>query len=159
MPVVEREGRKVYEPAERQVLRMAAGRTITETDIVTFANLFLTPSLQGKQNEAHAIQLITMIDGLSSGTYASPEYNALLKEVRESLVGDMPITGGGSLGWHNWKLYKPVRPGDTITIEIELEGATASRSRPGMVICEIKKTAYNQHGEKVIEVVHQLGSW
>jgi 3-hydroxymyristoyl/3-hydroxydecanoyl-(acyl carrier protein) dehydratase len=159
MPVVERDGRNIYEPAERQVLRMAAGRTITETDLVTFANLFLTPSLQGKQHEAHAVQLITIIDGLASGTYAPPEYNALLNEVRRSLVGDMPITGGGSLGWSNWKLYKPVRPGDTISIEIELERARATKSRPGMVIYDIKKTAYNQHGEKVIEVVHQLGSW
>jgi acyl dehydratase len=159
MPVIEREGRKIYEPAERQVLRMAAGRTITETDIVTFANLFLTPSLQGKQNEVHAIQLITMIDGLASGTYASPEYNALINEVRKSLVGDMPRTGHASLGWSNWTLYKPVRPGDTISVEIELERAIASRSRPGMVIYDVKKTAYNQHAEKVIEVVHQLGSW
>jgi acyl dehydratase len=158
MTVEERNGRKYFIPDEKKVFNLPLSRTITESDIATFANLFLSPSIKGREKEAHATHLIPLIDGLCV-TGTPPEYNIYRREVNKLLVGDRPTTGGASLGWNNWKLYKSVKPGDTLRVEVELESAWTSRSRENMVIANQRKTAYNQKGEKVVVVYHQSGSW
>lgn len=150
--------RKYYKPSERKAFKIGPSRTITAADINVFANLFLSPSLGGRDQEAHFAHLIPLIDGLCV-TGTPPEYTSITAAARKTLVGDMPRTGGASLGWNNWKLYEPVRPGDTLNVEVELDSAWTSTSRPGMVILNQRKTAYNQRGEKVVEVFHQIGSW
>lgn len=60
--------------------------------------------------------------------------------------GDHPIIGlGGGV-----RRMGPVRPGDTLRIEGEIENLTPSKTKPqGTVV--MKCTMYNQHGQAVYE--------
>lgn len=151
---------RIYRPSKRAVFRSLAGpRTITDVDIVMFDNIFLTPNIIGRNKEAHANMLLPIADGLTT-TPTSPQ--GLLDAVDEAakkLVGDKPRPGGAFLGITKLKLYRPVRPGDTVYEEAEFESARTSRSKPDMVITNIIKTLINQNGEKVLEAHYRYGSW
>jgi acyl dehydratase len=54
------------------------------------------------------------------------------------------IGGGGELVWS-----KPVRPGDSLRVEIEVVETRASRSRPGQGLVKVRIATLNQHGETV----------
>jgi acyl dehydratase len=51
---------------------------------------------------------------------------------------------GGELNW-----LKPVRPGDELSIEVEIVEMRTSRSRPGQGLVKLRITTSNQHGEAV----------
>jgi len=140
---------------ERRVF-MTPPRTVTKADINTFANTFLTPLLRGRGREAHATMILPIIDGL----YEAVRWHGLdaeMKRVRKNLVGDRPATTEVSLGWTNWKLYKPLKAGDTVTMEIKIVDARASKNRSGMAIIKLRKVAYDQNGEKIVDVDHTIG--
>jgi acyl dehydratase len=60
--------------------------------------------------------------------------------------GDHPIIGiGGGLRW-----IAPVRPGDTLHLEGEVESLTLSKTKPQGTVA-MKWTMYNQHGQPVYE--------
>ena len=54
------------------------------------------------------------------------------------------IGGGGELLWS-----KPVRPGDTLTVETEILAITPSKSRPGQARVDVRILTKNQDGEVV----------
>jgi len=54
------------------------------------------------------------------------------------------IGGGGELAW-----VKPVRPGDTLRVEIEIIETRTSRSRPQQGVVKLRITTMNQHGDTV----------
>jgi acyl dehydratase len=86
----------------------------------------------------------TMFDGLA----ASGWHTASLS-MRLCLASDFRPAGGilgigGELSW-----LKPVRPGDTLRVEIEVIEMRLSRSRPGQGIVKVRVTTLNQHGEPV----------
>jgi len=54
------------------------------------------------------------------------------------------IGGGGELTW-----VKPVRPGDTLRVEIEVMETRLSRSRPDQGLVKLRIATLNQHGETV----------
>jgi acyl dehydratase len=54
------------------------------------------------------------------------------------------IGGGGELTWS-----KPVRPGDTLHVEIEVVETRTSRSRPTQGLVKVRIATLNQHGETV----------
>jgi acyl dehydratase len=54
------------------------------------------------------------------------------------------IGGGGELTWS-----KPVRPGDTLRVEIEVMETRTSRSRPTQGLVKVRIATLNQHGETV----------
>jgi acyl dehydratase len=54
------------------------------------------------------------------------------------------IGGGGDLEWS-----KPVRPGDTLRVEIEVMETRTSRSRPAHGLVKVRIQTLNQHGETV----------
>jgi acyl dehydratase len=56
------------------------------------------------------------------------------------------------LGVENMNLLKPVRPGDTLRLEVRVLSARLSQSRPdhGVVVC--KNLIYNQNDELVMEL-------
>jgi acyl dehydratase len=69
-----------------------------------------------------------------------------------------PLDGGPILGMGvdelRWPV--PVRPGDTITAEIEVVSVTPSRSRPSHGVVRIHVTARNQRGEIVYSMFPNL---
>lgn len=68
-------------------------------------------------------------------------------------LGGGPVLGLGvdELRWPN-----PVRPGDTITAELEVVSITPSRSKPSHGVVRIRTTARNQRGEVVLTMIPNL---
>lgn len=73
--------------------------------------------------------------------------------IESQLLGDTPILGMGvdDLRWPN-----PVRPGDTITAEIEVVSITPSRSKPDHGVVRIQIVARNQNSEVVLRIAPNL---
>ena len=65
------------------------------------------------------------------------------------LVDGLPIAGGliGVGGETTWP--RPTRPGDTLTVHIEVLEITPSRSRPDRGLVRTRNETRNQHGEAV----------
>ena len=87
----------------------------------------------------------TLFRGLAaSGWHTAAIAMRLLVESRP--FGDHPIVGiGGGVRW-----TAPVRPGDVLRLQGEIESLTPSKTKPqGTVV--MKWTMYNQHGQAVYE--------
>jgi acyl dehydratase len=56
----------------------------------------------------------------------------------------------GSPGLDELTWLKPVYPGDTLSVEVEVTAVKASRSKPEIGFVSSTTTAYNQHGEAVM---------
>ncbi|HWT10916.1 MAG TPA: dehydratase, partial [Roseomonas sp.] len=54
------------------------------------------------------------------------------------------VGGGGELQWP-----RPVRPGDSLSLEIEVLEVAPSRSRPDRGSALMRNRTLNQHGEEV----------
>jgi acyl dehydratase len=61
----------------------------------------------------------------------------------------LPLLG---LGVDGIEWPQPVRPGDTIQVEMEIVEIRPSKSRPSHGIVKIRSTARNQRGEVVYKV-------
>ena len=64
-----------------------------------------------------------------------------------------PETSMGASGVKDLEWIEPVRPGDTLRVEIEVLETRHSESRPEMGHVRMKLTGYNQHDDAVIEWV------
>jgi acyl dehydratase len=71
----------------------------------------------------------------------------------------MPIAGGliGAGGEIEWP--RPVRPGDTLTVESEIVAVKPSRSRPERGMITVKSETRNQHGEIVQILTSKMLVW
>lgn len=71
----------------------------------------------------------------------------------------MPIAGGliGAGGEIEWP--RPVRPGDTLTVESEVMAVKPSRSRPERGMITVKSETHNQHGEIVQILTSKMLVW
>lgn len=59
----------------------------------------------------------------------------------------------GGPGIDDLRFLAPVRPGDTISTEIEIKSATPSRSKPDRGVLKIECRGFNQHKDQVISFV------
>lgn len=84
---------------------------------------------------------------LFGGLAASGWHTAALS--MRLLVDGLPIAGGliGVGGETTWP--RPTRPGDTLTVHIEVLEITPSRSRPDRGMVRTRNETRNQHGEPV----------
>ena len=65
--------------------------------------------------------------------------------------GELRIVGGLiGLGVEELRWPRPVRPGDTLTVESEVLDLRPSGSRPDRGIVRVRNTTRNQHGEPVM---------
>ena len=64
-----------------------------------------------------------------------------------------PETSVGASGVENLEWIEPVRPGDTLRVEVETLETRPSENRPEMGHVRMKLTGYNQHDDAVIEWV------
>lgn len=71
----------------------------------------------------------------------------------------MPIAGGliGAGGAVEWP--RPVRPGDTLTVESEIVAVKPSRSRPERGMITVRSETRNQHGEVVQVLTSKMLVW
>ena len=86
-------------------------------------------------------------DSLFGGLAASGWHTAALS--MRLLVDGLPIAGGliGVGGETTWP--RPTRPGDTLTVHIEVLEITPSKSRPDRGMVRTRNETRNQNGEPV----------
>ena len=116
-----------------------ASVTVTEADILDFARRF---DPQPMHTDPHA----------PGGLIASGWHTAALVMrlfVDSNPLGELPLLG---LGVDGIEWPHPVRPGDTIQVEMEILAIRPSKSQPSHGVVKIRSTARNQHGEVVFVV-------
>jgi len=72
------------------------------------------------------------------------------------LVDHDAVSGGGRLGspgLEELSWLKPVYPGDTLAMEVEILAKTAPRSRPDLGFVKCRAIVFNQHDEPVLRQV------
>jgi acyl dehydratase len=122
--------------------RFATGsRALSESDIIAFAGLWDRQSFHLDPEAAKA--------SIFGGLLASGFHTLL---VTFDLVIESAIwteSSQGSPGIENLRWLRPVRPGDTLVVELEVVGTTPSRKGDrGYVTWD--HTTRNQHGEPVM---------
>ena len=92
-------------------------------------------------------------DSVFGGLIASGWHTAAMS--MRLVVDDFldPETSMGASGVENLEWIEPVRPGDTLRVEIEVLETRLSENRPEMGHVRMKLTGYNQHDDAVIEWV------
>ena len=118
--------------------------TIDESDLIGFARQFDPQTMHLDRDAAN--------DGPLRGLAASGWHTAAVVMrlmVDAELLGGAPVLGMGvdELRWPN-----PVRPGDTITAELEVVAITPSRSKPTHGVVRMHVTAKNQRGQVVLSM-------
>lgn len=121
---------------------------ITEDDIIDFARHY-DPQPMHLDAEAAARGPLKGIS--ASGWQTTALVMRLIVEAKP--FDGTPVLGLGvdELRWPN-----PVRPGDTITAEIEVVSITPSRSKPTHGVVRAHITARNQNGDVILSMFPNL---
>jgi acyl dehydratase len=124
----------------------SAGRTITESDIVSFAGL------SGDYNQIHTDAEFAI--GTPYGKRIA--HGLLVTSIASGLIAQSGLIEGTVLAFreiNNWKFAAPIYIGDTVHIETEITGIKALRRLGGGSV-EIAISVKNQNAEVVMK-----GSW
>jgi len=118
--------------------------TVTEAEIIEFAEKF-DPQPMHTDPAAAA--------GITGGLIASGWHTASLT-MRLLITGRQytPAPGTLGLGFDKLRWLKPVRPGDTLRLKLEVIATRESASKPGWGIISNKFVTLNQHDEPVQEM-------
>jgi acyl dehydratase len=115
-------------------------RSVDAAEIKSFAAQFDPQPFHLDEQAARK----SLFDGLAaSGWHTAAMSMRLCIESSFRPAGGI-IGGGGELVWS-----KPVRPGDTLRVEIEVVETRVSRSRPSQGLVKVRIATLNQHGETV----------
>ena len=122
--------------------RFTAGPvTVTEEEIIAFASRY---DPQPFHTDPAAAAAHPLFQGLAaSGWHTAALTMPMVVEAVGHIAGGI-IGGGGELQWP-----RPVRPGDSLSLEIEVLEATPSRSRPDRGSALVRNRTLNQNGEEV----------
>lgn len=88
---------------------------------------------------------------VASGWHTGAASMRLYTEAMPTIQGGGQGAGLEGLSWPN-----PVRPGDTLSVGIEVVDKRVSRSRPDRGILKLNATTRNQRGEIVQSVTHVI---
>jgi acyl dehydratase len=116
-----------------------ASVTVTEADILEFARKY---DPQPMHTDPQAIGGL-----IASGWHTAAIVMRLV--VDSNPLGSLPLLG---LGVDGIEWPQPVRPGDTIQVEMEVVAIRPSKSQPSHGVVKIRSTARNQRGEIVYVV-------
>ncbi|GGJ08240.1 MaoC family dehydratase [Neoroseomonas lacus] len=122
--------------------RFTAGPvTVSEDEIITFATRY---DPQPFHTDPEAAAQHPLFQGLAaSGWHTAALTMPLVVQAAGNIAGGI-IGGGGDLQWP-----RPVRPGDSLSLEIEVLEVTPSRSRPDRGSALMRNRTLNQHGQEV----------
>ncbi len=119
--------------------------TITEEEIIEFADRYDPQSFHVDENAAQ--------NSIFGGLIASGWHTAAVCQrlFVDGLVKDMASAGGRGVDELRW--YKPIRPGDTLSLQGEIieKHSPEEDSGPGHI--HAKLTGFNQNDEPVISWV------
>lgn len=125
----------------------SAGRTITETDVVTFA------TWSGDMHPLHTNEEYARTTQFGTRIFHGPGALAIAFGLEMSL-GWKNGSALAFLGIEQWKMKTPVMIGDTLHVREEVIGIKPSASKPDRGIVTTKVQIVNQYG-----VVCQEGNW
>jgi acyl dehydratase len=115
-------------------------RPVSTAEIKAFAAQFDPQPFHLDEDAARK----SLFDGLAaSGWHTAAMSMRLCLESSFRPAGGI-IGSGGELTWS-----KPVRPGDTLRVMIEVVETRPSRSRPGQGLVKVHIVTQNQHGDAV----------
>lgn len=122
--------------------RFTAGPvTVTEEEIIAFASRY---DPQPFHTDPDAAKDHPLFQGhAASGWHTAAMTMCMVTEALAGLAGGI-IGAGGELQWP-----RPTRPGDRLTLDIEILEVVPSRSRPDRGAAVIRIRTLNQHGEEV----------
>lgn len=122
--------------------RFTAGPvTVSEAEIIAFASRY---DPQPFHTDPEAAASHPLFRGLAaSGWHTAALTMPMVVQAAGNIAGGI-IGGGGDLQWP-----RPVRPGDNLSLEIEVLEVTPSRSRPDRGSALMRNRTLNQHGEEV----------
>lgn len=122
---------------------------VTAEEIKTFARQFDPQPFHLDEEAAK--------DSLFEGLAASGWHTAAL--TMKLLVGAFPLAGGlvGAGGETTWP--RPTRPGDTLTVHVEVLEILPSRTRPDRGMIRTRSETRNQHGEAVQISTTRIVAW
>lgn len=130
---------EAHEPG--RVFRHHWGRTLTDSDVITFA------TMTGQYNPLH----FNAEYARASGHPDVVAHPLLVYNIALGLsVEDLSEAGGPFLGILDMTFPTPAYPGDTITARSEVLNRRISESRPGWGIVEWSTEATKQTGECVV---------
>lgn len=120
---------------------------VTAEDIKAFAALYDRQAFHLDEEAARD----TVFAGLAaSGWHTAALSMRLLTEAGTPFAGGI-VGAGGEISWP-----RPTRPGDVLTVEVEIVEVTRSRSRPDRGIVTVRNDTRNQAGEVVQRLVAKL---
>jgi len=118
---------------------------VTEADIIRFAAEF-DPQDQHVDPEAACASLF--------GGLAASGWHTAAMIMGMAMRSELQLTGGQvGIGVETLRFARAVRPGDILSLEIEIIEVRASRSRPGQGIYKARWHCTNQFDETVMEIV------
>ena len=117
--------------------------TVTEEAIIAFARQYDPQDFHTDPVKAK--------ESVFGGLVASGWHTTALS--MKLIVEAMPKVKGGIVGLNAEKIFwpRPVRPGDRLSVEIEILELRASRSKPERGIMRTRSITLNQKGEPVME--------
>lgn len=114
---------------------------VTEAAIIEFAREFDPQPFHLDHESANKSVFV--------GLAASGWHTAAMS-MRLFVTSDLHLAGGAvGLGVDELRWPKPVRPGDTLRVKMEVIEVRASRSNPSRGIVRLRNVTTNQHGETV----------
>jgi acyl dehydratase len=122
-----------------------AGATLTESHMIDFA-LHYDPQPFHIDNVAAQRSIYGGLIGSGFLTLAI-SFRLFLQS---GALGDANL---GGPGFDEIRFTKPVRPGDTLHVVVEVEATRPSASKPDRGILTLRYRTYNQHGEEVMNLV------
>jgi acyl dehydratase len=123
-----------------------AAYTVTAAEIIAFAKQFDPQPMHTDPEAAKS---------LTGGLIASG-FHTISLTMRLFVMDRHYKTPPGTLGAgiKNIKWLKPVRPGDTLHVKIEIVDLKPSETKPDRGAVSVRLTTFNQHGEPVQEMTN-----
>jgi acyl dehydratase len=130
-------------------IRETGSWTVTREEIVAFARQFDPQPFHLDEEAARRSPYGGLI---ASGWHTASICMRLV--VDSALSGETGESGSlGSPGADELRWVKPVRPGDTLTVRIEVVEVTPSKSKPDRGLVRLRYTVRNQNGEEVMSLL------
>lgn len=143
------QGRYLEDFAVGDVYRCRYGRTVTESDNITFT------LLTNNTNQIHFNR-----EYATHTEWGRCLVNSALTLAIVAGMGVADVSENGyALGWDEIQLPHPVFPGDTLYSESEVLEVRPSRSRPTQGVVKVETRGYNQDGDLVIRYRRSVMVW
>ncbi|WP_254525853.1 MaoC family dehydratase [Natrinema caseinilyticum] len=123
----------------------SGSHTVTKAEIISFAEQFDPQPFHVDEEAAQD----SMFGGLvASGLHTLSLATRLTIDGCLSEIANMGGSGMDELRW-----YTPVRPGDTLSVRVEVLEKTPSESRSDRGYVDLKRRVYNDDGEEVMSAI------